>query len=74
MDYLGEMEFQKALGIFKALQEQHPQDANLTRLVFRAAKADPSSEDYHRAALKLLARRTWTPPLQTRRTPCSRNI
>ena len=55
MDYLGEMEFQKALGVFKMLQEHHPHDANLTRLVFRAAKADPSSEDYHRAALKLLA-------------------
>lgn len=55
MDYLGEMEFQKALGVFKALQEQHPHDTNLTRLIFRAAQADPSSEDYHRAALKLLA-------------------
>ena len=55
MGYLGEMEFQKALGVFKALQERHPHDANLTRLIFRAAKADPSSEDYHRAALKLLA-------------------
>lgn len=55
MDYLGEMEFQKALGVFKELQEKHPHDTNLTRLIFRAAKADPSSEDYHRAALKLLA-------------------
>lgn len=55
MDYLGEMEFQKALGVFKELQEKHPDDANLTRLIFRAAKTDPSSEDYHRAALKLLA-------------------
>jgi membrane associated rhomboid family serine protease/TolA-binding protein len=55
MDYLGEMEFQKALEVFKALEETHPQDANLTRLVFRAAKANPSGEDYHRAALKLLA-------------------
>jgi len=57
MDYLGEMEFQKALSIFKTLQEHHPNDANLTRLVLRAAKADPASEDYHRAALKLLALR-----------------
>jgi membrane associated rhomboid family serine protease len=55
MDYLGEMEFQKALGIFKTLQEKHPHDTNLTRLVYSAAKSDPSSEDYHRAALKLLA-------------------
>jgi membrane associated rhomboid family serine protease len=55
MDYLGEMEFQKALDVFKTLEEHHPNDANLTRLVFRAAKANPSSEDYHRAALKLLA-------------------
>lgn len=54
MDYLGEMEFQKALGVFKELQEHHPNDSNLTRLIFRAAKADPSSEDFHRAALKLL--------------------
>ena len=55
MDYLGEMEFQKALDVFKMLQEHHPHDANLARLVFRAAKANPASEDYHRAALKLLA-------------------
>jgi len=55
MGYLGEMEFQKALDVFKALEEQHPNDANLTRLVFRAAKANPSSEDFHRSALKLLA-------------------
>jgi len=55
MDYLGEMEFQKALDIFKTLEEHHPHDANLTRLVFRAAKANPSSEDFHRTALKLLA-------------------
>lgn len=55
IDYLGEMEFQKALDVFRTLQEQHPHDINLTRLIFRAAKADPSSEDYHRAALKLLA-------------------
>jgi TolA-binding protein len=55
MDYLGEMEFQKALEVFKTLEEHHPHDANLTRLVFRAAKANPSSEDFHRAALKLLA-------------------
>jgi len=57
MDFLGEMEFQKALSVFKTLQEHHPDDTNLTRLVFRAAKADPSSEDYHGAALKLLALR-----------------
>ncbi|MFZ2163036.1 MAG: rhomboid family intramembrane serine protease [Sideroxyarcus sp.] len=54
MDFLGEMEFQKALEVFKALEEHHPNDTNLTRLVFRAAKANPSSEDFHRAALKLL--------------------
>lgn len=55
MDFLGEMEFRKALGVFKELQEHHPDDANLTRLIFRAAKADPASEDFHSAALKLLA-------------------
>lgn len=55
MDFLGEMEFQKALGIFKTLQEKHPHDANLARLTYRAAKVNPSSEDYHRATLRLLA-------------------
>jgi membrane associated rhomboid family serine protease len=55
MDYLGAMEFRKALDAFKALQEKHPQDTNLVRLIYRAAKADPSSADYHRAALRLLA-------------------
>jgi hypothetical protein len=55
MGYLGEMEFQSALTVFKQLQERHPHDANLTRLVFRSAKFDPAGEDYHRAALKLMA-------------------
>ena len=55
MAYLGEMEFERALGVFKTLQERHPQDANLTRLVFRAAKTHPAGEDYHRAALRLLS-------------------
>ncbi|MEO9040763.1 MAG: rhomboid family intramembrane serine protease [Gallionella sp.] len=55
MDYLGAMEFRKALDVFKALQEKHPQDTNLVRLIYRAAKSDPSSADYHRAALRLLA-------------------
>ncbi|MFZ5522771.1 MAG: rhomboid family intramembrane serine protease [Pseudomonadota bacterium] len=55
MDYLGAMEFQKALAVFKTLQEKHPQDANLARLTYRAAKPDPSSDDYHRAALRLLS-------------------
>ena len=54
MDYLGAMEFQKALGVFKGLLENHPQDTNLARLVYRAAKSDPSSSDYHEAALRLL--------------------
>ncbi len=55
MNHLGAMEFKKALAVFKALQEKHPDDLNLARLVYRAAKADPSSEDYHQAALRLLA-------------------
>lgn len=55
MHYLGEMEFQRALAVFKELQQHHPDDINLTRMIFRAAKADPASEDFHRAALKLLA-------------------
>ena len=55
MNHLGAMEFKKALAIFKALHEKHPDDMNLARLVYRAAKAEPASEDYHRAALKLLA-------------------
>lgn len=57
MDYLGEMEFRKALAVFKELQEHHPDDTNLTRLIFRAAKAEPAGEDFHRAALKLLTSR-----------------
>jgi hypothetical protein len=55
MDHLGAMEFQKALAVFKALMEKHPHDTNLVRLTYRAAKSNPSSEDYHRAALRLLA-------------------
>ncbi|HCI12399.1 MAG: hypothetical protein A2063_01720 [Gallionellales bacterium GWA2_60_142] len=55
MDLLGAMEFQKALAVFKTLQEKHPDDPNLARLVYRAAKSNPSGEDYHRAALRLLA-------------------
>lgn len=55
MNHLGAMEFKKALVIFKSLQEKHPDDMNLARLVYRAAKADPASEDYHRAALRLLS-------------------
>lgn len=55
MSHLGAMEFRKALSIFKTLQERHPDDKKLARLVYRAAKADPSSEDYHRAATRLLA-------------------
>lgn len=54
MKYLGEMEFERALGVFKTLQEKHPHDANLARLTYRAAKANPASEDYHRAALRLM--------------------
>jgi membrane associated rhomboid family serine protease len=55
MNHLGAMEFKKALAVFRALQEKHPDDMNLARLVYRSSKADPASEDYHRAALKLLA-------------------
>jgi membrane associated rhomboid family serine protease len=55
MDHLGAMEFQKALDVFKVLQEKHPDDLNLVRLVYRAAKPNPSSEDFHRAALRLLS-------------------
>lgn len=55
MEHLGRMEFMKALAIFKELQTKHPHDTNLTRLVFRAAKADPAGEDFHRSALKLLS-------------------
>jgi membrane associated rhomboid family serine protease len=55
MDYLSAMEFQKALGVFKALHEKHPHDTNLIQLIYRAAKPEPSSADYHRAALRLLA-------------------
>lgn len=55
MDFLGAMEFQKALGVFKSLQEKHPHDVNLKRLSYRAAKADPASDDYHRSALRLLS-------------------
>lgn len=55
MDHLGAMEFPKALAVFRTLQEKHPDDLNLARLVYRAAKPAPSSEDYHRAALGLLA-------------------
>jgi membrane associated rhomboid family serine protease len=55
VNYLGEMEFQKALSIFKALLENHPDDIKLLQLSYRAAKADPSSEDYHRIALRLLS-------------------
>ncbi|MES2771011.1 MAG: rhomboid family intramembrane serine protease [Pseudomonadota bacterium] len=57
LDHLGAMAFAQALAVFKSLQEQHPDDINLARLVYRAAKANPASEDYHSAALKLLA---WT--------------
>jgi hypothetical protein len=49
------MDFQKALGVFRALEEKHPHDMNLVRLTYRAAKSNPSSEDYHRTALRLLA-------------------
>jgi membrane associated rhomboid family serine protease len=55
MDYFGRMEFQKALGIFKSLQEKHPQDRNLTLMIFRAAKADPASEEFHQSARILLS-------------------
>ena len=55
MDHLGAMEFQRALDVFKKLQEKHPNDINLVMLIYRAAKSNPSGEDYHRAALKLLA-------------------
>lgn len=55
MDHLGAMEFERALAVFKTLLEKHPHDTNLARLTYRAAKANPSSEDYHRAALRLLA-------------------
>lgn len=55
MDLLGAMDFQKALAVFKTLEEKHPHDTNLLRLTYRAAKSNPSSEDYHRAALRLLA-------------------
>lgn len=54
MDYLGTLEFKKALPIFKRLHEKHPEDHKILRLFYRAAKADPGSEDFHRAALQLL--------------------
>ncbi|OAM52098.1 hypothetical protein A7981_01000 [Methylovorus sp. MM2] len=54
MDYLGAMEFQKALTVFKALQVKHPRDMNIMRLVYRAAKSNPASDDYHQAAFNLL--------------------
>ncbi|PRC91600.1 rhomboid family intramembrane serine protease [Solimicrobium silvestre] len=57
MNYLGQMEFKKALSIFTELQAKHPKDVNLAKLVYRAAKADPASQEYHRAALRLLSLR-----------------
>jgi len=55
IDYLGAMEFKKALREFKTLQTKYPHDLNLVLLTFRAAKFEPAGEDYHRAALKLLS-------------------
>ncbi|HWT71465.1 MAG TPA: rhomboid family intramembrane serine protease [Oxalicibacterium sp.] len=55
MDHLGAMEFRKALDIFKSLQAQHPADIKLKWLVYRAAKSEPAGDDYHRAAIALLA-------------------
>ncbi len=57
MAHLGALEFRKALAVFKALQKKHPQDLQLARLVYRAARPEPASGDYHRAALVLLAQR-----------------
>jgi membrane associated rhomboid family serine protease len=58
MDHLGAMEFRKALDIFKPLQAKHPTDIKLKWLVYRAAKGEPASEDYHRAAIALFSSRT----------------
>lgn len=55
MDYLGALDFKRALVIFKRIQAKHPQDTQLLRLIYRAAKAEPDSDDYHRAAQELLA-------------------
>jgi membrane associated rhomboid family serine protease len=55
MECLGRMEFKKALGIFKSLQEKHPEDINLTLMIFRAAKSEPDGEDFHQSALALLS-------------------
>ncbi len=55
MGHLSAMDFGKALAVFKSLLDKHPDDLNLARLVYRAAKADPSTDDYHQAALRLLA-------------------
>jgi membrane associated rhomboid family serine protease len=55
MAHLSAMNFSKALAVFKSLLDKHPDDLNLARLVYRAAKADPSSDDYHRAAQRMLA-------------------
>jgi membrane associated rhomboid family serine protease len=55
MDHLGALDFRKALAVFNALLEKHPTDANLAWLAYRAAKPEPASEDYHRAALRILS-------------------
>lgn len=55
MAYLGAMEFDKALPLFKSLQEKYPQETKFATLVYRAAKLNPASENYHRAALTLLS-------------------
>jgi len=55
MDFLSAMEFKKAMREFKTLQQKYPHDTNLLLLTFRAAKFEPSSDDYHHAALKLLS-------------------
>jgi membrane associated rhomboid family serine protease len=55
IDHLGALEFRKALEIFKSLQAQHPAEMKLKWLIYRAAKSEPASDDYHRAVLALLA-------------------
>jgi membrane associated rhomboid family serine protease len=54
MELLGMMEFKKALREFNMLREKHPNDTNLLLVIYRAAKFNPSSEDYHQAAIRLL--------------------
>ena len=54
IQYLGEMDFDKAKYYFNKILVQRPEDIDAIEYLYKASQLDPASNDYHKYAKKLI--------------------